>query len=315
MSGRKIIAIAGATGAQGGGLARAILGDPESEFSVRALTRDPSSDKARALADAGAEVVKADLHDVESVKRAFAGAYGAYCVTFFWAHFSPDTEFAEAKSMAGAAEHAGLKHVIWSTLEDTRKSLPLDDPRTPVLLERYTVPHFDVKAEADELFRASGVPTTFAMASFYWENFIAFGQGPRAGDDGSLVLSMPMGDAKLAGIASEDIGKCAYGIFKRGTELAGRTIGLAGDQLTGNEMAEKFSRALGRPVKYQPMSFDAYRSLGFPGAEEMGNMYQFYAEFEAAVGGARDVGFSRELNPELQDFDAWLADNADKIPV
>jgi uncharacterized protein YbjT (DUF2867 family) len=90
MADKKIIAITGATGAQGGGLARAILGDPNSPFAVRALTRNPDSEKARQLATLGAEVVAADVDDVESLKRAFAGAYGAYCVTFFWAHFSPE---------------------------------------------------------------------------------------------------------------------------------------------------------------------------------------------------------------------------------
>ena len=315
MAEKKIIVVTGATGAQGGGVIRAILNDKSSEFGARAITRNASSDKAKALADIGAEVVQADLNDAESVKRAFEGAYGAYCVTFFWEHFSPDKEFAEASVLAAAARHAGIQHAIWSTLEDTRKSIPLDDPRMPVLLGKYSVPHFDVKADADALFRASGVPTTYLMASFYWENFISFGQGPKADDNGSLTLTLPMADKKLSGIAAEDIGKCAYGIFKLGPSMAGKTIGLAGEQLTGNEMAVKFAKALGRPVKYSPMSFDGYRALGFPGADEMGNMYQFYAEFEADVSRARDVAYSRELNPELQNFDTWLASNKGKIPV
>jgi uncharacterized protein YbjT (DUF2867 family) len=219
---KKIIAVFGATGAQGGGLARAILNDKQSEFSVRAITRDPSSDKAKELASLGAEVVAADIDDSASTKKALDGAYGAYFVTFFWAHFSPEKEYGEAKSMAEAAKAAGLKHVIWSTLEDTRNWVPLDDDRMPTLQGKYKVPHFDSKGEADKLFTELGVPTTFLRASFYWDNFIYFGSGPKKGPDGKLYLTFPLDDKKMAGIAAEDIGKCAYGIFKAGPELIGK---------------------------------------------------------------------------------------------
>ncbi|MEO7502037.1 MAG: NmrA family NAD(P)-binding protein, partial [Gemmatimonadaceae bacterium] len=126
---------------------------------------------------------------------------------------------------------------------------------------------------------------------------------------------LPMGDEKLAGIAAEDIGKCALGMFKRGTELAGKTIGLAGEQLTGDEMAKKYSKLLGRPVRYNAVPFDIFRGLGFPAAQELGNMFQFYTEFAEDVGKKRDVAFSRELNPELKDFDEWLSRNRAKISV
>ena len=315
MTQKKIIAVAGATGAQGGGVVRAILKDKDGQFAARALTRDPNSDKARKLADLGAEVVKADLHDPDSLKKAFEGAYGAYCVTFFWNHFSPETEFMEASNLANAARDAGLKHVVWSTLEDTRQYVPLDDTRMPTLMGKYKVPHFDAKGEADAVFRDSGVPTTYLLASSYWENFIYGRSGPKKDQNGEIVLSLPMADAKLCGIASEDIGKCAYGMFRRGPELAGKRIGLAGEQLTGVEMAQKFSRAFGKPVRYNAVPFDVFRGLGFPGAEDVGNMFQFYTEFADMVGKTRDVAASRELNPELQSFDEWLDLNKDKLPL
>src|SRR5213076_2316994 len=228
MAEKKVIAVVGATGAQGSGLVRAILNDRNGPFKVRALTRDINSDKAKALAALGAEVVTADVDDVESLKRAFAGAHGAYCVTFFWNHFSPEKELADARAMAEAARDAGVKHVIWSTLEDTRKWVPLSDNRMPTLMGKYKVPHFDAKGEADEIFRQLGVPTTFLLASFYWENFIYFGMGPKKGPDGKLTISLPMGTKKLAGIAAEDIGKAAYAIFEKGDEMIGKTVGLAG---------------------------------------------------------------------------------------
>jgi uncharacterized protein YbjT (DUF2867 family) len=176
---KKIIAIVGATGAQGGSLAKAILSDKNSEFSVRALTRDPASDKAKELAAMGAEVVAGDIDDPQSLKQFLEGAYGAFFVTFFWAHFSPEKEMEEARRMAEAAKEAGLKHVIWSTLEDTRQWVPLDDDRMPTLQGKYKVPHFDAKGESDKFFRDEGVPTTFLRASFYWDNFIHFGSGPK----------------------------------------------------------------------------------------------------------------------------------------
>lgn len=315
MEDRKIIAVTGATGAQGGGLVRAILSDPSGSFAVRAVTRDVNSEKAQALARMGAEVMRGDVDDAQSLASAFEGAHGAYCVTFFWDHFSPERETAGARNMAAAAKSAGLKHVVWSTLEDTRRWVPLQDDRMPTLQGRYKVPHFDGKGEGDRAFAEVGVPTTCLLTSFYWENFIHFGMGPKRGPDGGLVLNLPMGDKKLPGIAVEDIGRCALGVFKRGPELAGKRVGVAGEHLTGAQMAAAFSRALGREVTYHAVPFHVYRGLGFPGADDLGNMFQFKHDFEADFCGARDVAFSRSLNPSLQTFDGWLAAHKDRIPL
>jgi uncharacterized protein YbjT (DUF2867 family) len=315
MAAKKIITVFGATGAQGGGLARSILAERDGPFAVRAVTRDPNSNAARALAAAGAEVVAADLDDAAAVARAMDGAWGAYCVTFFWAHFSPERELAEARCMAAAARAASLEHVIWSTLEDTRRWVALDDPRVPTLMGRYKVPHFDAKGEADRYFRESGVPTTFLLTSYYWDNLIHFGAGPKPGPDGVLEFVLPMGAAKLPGIAADDIGRCAHGILKRGAEFAGRTVGIAGEHLTGAEMAAKLTRALGREVRHADVPPEAYRGFGFPGAEDLGNMFQVKRDFNEAFRAARSVEFSRALNPRLQDFDAWLAAHAASIPI
>jgi uncharacterized protein YbjT (DUF2867 family) len=312
---KKIIAVVGATGAQGGGLVRAILNDPQGGFGVRAITRDVNSDKAKALAALGAEVIAADVDDISSLKRAFKGAYGVYCVTFFWAHFLPEKEITEATAMAHAAKEAGVKHAIWSTFEDTRKWIPLTDNRMPTLMGKYKVAHFDAKSEANHVFTDLGVPTTFLLTSFYWENFIYFGAGPKKGPDGKLALTMPMDDKKLPSISSEDIGKCAYGIFKKGSEYIGKTVGIAGEHLTGFQMASALTKALGQEVKYNNVTPDVYRSFGFPGAEDMGNMFQFKRDFQQAYCGARSVEFSRKLNPALQTFETWLKTNARLIPL
>lgn len=315
MSQKKIIAVFGATGAQGGGLARAILADKNSEFTVRAVTRDPQSDKAKALAALGAEVIQADLAHPESVRKAMEGAHGAYCVTFFWAHFSPEQEAAEAKCMAEAAKAAGVKHVIWSTLEDTRKLVPLSDQRMPTLMGKYKVPHFDSKGESDQFFINAGVPVTFLLTTFYWDNMIYFGMGPKKGADGVLAITFPMGDAPLSGIAAEDIGKCAYGIFKKGAPMIGKTIGIAGEHITCADMASELTKALGQEVRYNKVTPEMFRSFGFPGAEDLGNMFQYYQEFATEFADLRDIKMAKELNPSLQSFAMWLAENAKKMPL
>jgi uncharacterized protein YbjT (DUF2867 family) len=308
---KKIIAVAGATGAQGGGLARALLRD--GTYAVRAITRQPESDKARALAGAGADVVRADLDEDASLGHAFAGAYGAFCVTNYWEYFSPEREFTQASNLAQAVK--GVEHVIWSTLEDTRKFVPLSDSRMPTLMGKYKVPHFDAKGEADNVFRELKVPTTYLRTSFYWENFIYFGAGPKKGPDGKLYLTMPMGDKKLPGIAVADIGKCALGIFKRGSEFIGKYVAISGEQPTGKEMSEKMTRALGRDVLYQDVQPEVYRAFGFPGADDLGNMFQFKRDFNDAFCTPRDPKIARSINPELQNLDTWLAENKSKIPL
>jgi uncharacterized protein YbjT (DUF2867 family) len=314
MSEKKIIAVVGATGAQGGGLVRAIMDDPDGGFTARALTRNVDSPKAQELAALGAEVVAADVDDVSSLERAFDGAYGAYCVTFFWEHFSPEKEGEHAKNLATAAKAAGVQHVIWSTLEDTRRWVPLDDDRMPTLMGSYKVPHFDAKGAADHVFTDLGVPTTHLLTSFYWDNLIHFGMGPKEDPDGTMAFTLPMGEGKLPGMAAEDIGRSAYAIFKRGDEFIGQTVGVAGEHLTGSQMAAALAQAYGREVRYNAIEPEVYRGLGFPGAEDLGNMFQFKRDFQELFCGSRDLEFSRRLVPSLQTFDSWLSENASRIP-
>src|SRR5262245_27727366 len=305
----KIIAVVGSTGAQGGGLVRAITADPGGGFTARAITRDTSKDKAKALAAAGAEVVSADLEDVESLKKAFAGAYGVFAVTNFWEHFSGDKEIQQAKNIAEAAKAAGVKHVVWSTLEDTRKLMSPDDTRMPILQGRFRVPHFDAKSEADAA--CAGLPTTYFMVSFYWDNLYMFGLAPKKDDKGVYSWAFPMGTAKLAGIDKDDIGKAAYGIFKGGSQYIGKRVGIAGEYVSFDEMSEKLSKGLGiAPVNYTALDANLFRSFGFPGADEYGNMFQVYRDFEKEVNGIRSVEQTRALvGGSLNTFDQWLAKN------
>lgn len=309
----KIISVFGATGAQGGGLVRAIQADTGGGFRARAVTRNANSDAAKALAALGAEVVEGDLDDPASVARAMAGAHGAYCVTFFWAHMSPDREREEARTLADAAKHANVPHVIWSTLEDTRKWMTLDDPRMPTLMEHYKVPHLDVKGEADAFFDPAR--TTFLLTSFYWDNLISFGMNPQPDGEGGYVFTLPMDDAKLPGIAAEDIGKTAYGVFKQGASLFGKYVGAVGEHVNGAEMAAVLRDVLGVRVRHNAVSPEIFRGFGFPGADDLGNMFQFKRDFNTDFRAARDIEVARRLNPELQDFRTWAARNKDRIPL
>jgi len=285
---KKIIAVVGATGAQGGALVRAILADKSGPFAARAITRHVDSDKAKALAALGAEVVAADLDDQASVERAFAGAYGAFCVTNFWEHFSAEKEMTQAEHMARAAKAGGVEHVVWSTLEDTRKWVPLSDDRMPTLQGKYKVPHFDGKGAADHFFRDLGLPTTFLLTAFYWDNFIYFGAGPQRGPDGSSPWSTRWTRSGCRAWPPEDIGKCAYGVFKRGKELIGKTVAIAGEHLTGEQMASKMSSALGKEIRYTNVPPEVYRAFGFPGADDLGNMFQFKRDFNDYFVGVRE---------------------------
>ncbi len=303
---KKIITILGATGAQGGGLVKAILNDPESEFSVRAITRNINSNGAKKLAELGADVVAADLDDKPSLIKAFKGSYGVYAVTFYWDHFDGPRETKQVENIAKAAKEASVKHVVYSTMEDTRDFVPLNDPRLPILHGKYNIPHFDAKGEADHFFDAYNVPVTKMRTSFYWENFINLGMGPQVDSDNKLIFTLPLSSKKLPGIASEDIGKCAFGIFKRGDEFIGKTVGIAGDHTTGEEFAKAFSSAIGKNVSYQPYTFEQYQHLSFPGADDLANMFEFKNIFNNEYVGQRDIEFSKSLNPEIKSFTEWL---------
>jgi uncharacterized protein YbjT (DUF2867 family) len=314
MADKKIIAVVGATGAQGGGLARSILDEPGGDMTCRAVTRDPRSEAARALAARGAEVVQADLDDEKSLTKAFEGAHGVYCMTNFFEHFSADKELEQASNLARAASAAGIRHAVWSSQEDARKWFPLDDDRLPTLQDKYKVPNFDAKGEANRFFTENNVPTTFLFTSFFWDNILSVAT-PRRASDGVLELTLAMAGMKNPGIAAEDVGRCAHGIFKRGEELVGETVGISAEHPTAAEMAEALSTVLGEEVRYNALPFEVFRNLPFPGADLAANTWQFVAETNEEYCARRDIAFSHTLNPRLQTLVQWLSDNKDRIPV
>ncbi|MFB7373070.1 NmrA/HSCARG family protein [Streptomyces sp. NPDC056222] len=313
MTETRIVTVFGATGRQGGSLARAILGKHDGDFTVRAVTRKPESEPAVELERLGCEVVRADMDDEESLGPVFEGAYGAFLMTNFWEGMNAEHEKAQAEALARAAGHAGVQHAVWSTLEDTRDCIPLDDTRMPTLQDSYKVPHFDAKAEADRYFVEAGVPTTFLRTTFYWENlFDMF--APQPADDGVLVLNFPMAESRLSGISYVDIGRTALAVLDRGTDLIGATVSIAGEHLRVADMAAALTEQVGVPFAYRPLTPDAYRALGHPGADEAGNMFQFYRDCEEPFTAARDLAAVRALYPGLQDFRTWLSAHRKDFP-
>jgi len=313
MNNKRIIAVLGATGAQGGGLVRAILNDPNGGFAVRAITRDVGSVKAKELAKAGPK----SSRPMWMMRRVSSGRFraltGRIASRFLGAFFAGEG-VGRGPGHGHGARDARLQHVIWSTLEDTRQWVPLNDNRLPTLMGKYKVPHFDAKGEANRVFTELGVPTTFLLTSFYWDNFIHFGMGPKPGANGHLTITLPMADKNCP--------HCRGGYrpvrlwhFQEGPRIHRQDRGDRGSTSDGTQMAASLGRALGREVRYNAVTPEAYRGFGFPGAEDLGNMFQFKRDFEKDFCGARSLEFSRSVNPALQDFDTWLERNKSRIPV
>jgi uncharacterized protein YbjT (DUF2867 family) len=321
MSDKKIIAVVGATGAQGGGLARAILDDPNGPFTLRALTRHTDSPRARELAARGAEVVEAARDDEASVRRAFDGAYGAFVVTNFWAQLTPEQEAARSRAQmeldqaeiaARAARATGLKHVVWSTLEDTRPFFAHLGSNPPTLLGKYKVPHLDCKGEANTFFVQHGVPTTFLETTTYYENFVR-GWGVKRDPNGELVLTTPLGDSVLALVGAEDIGRTAHGIFLAGVRFISRKVSLAGAFASGDELAALFTKVLGVKVVYRPITIEQMRAAGFPQAQEVATTYEWRTGAAASFIGNRDISLIRQINPRLKSLEEWLTEHENEL--
>ncbi|NXK27770.1 NMRL1 protein, partial [Arenaria interpres] len=280
------------TGAQGGCVARALLED--GTFKVRAVTRNPVKKEAEELKQKGAEVVKANLDDEPSLELALAGAYGAFVVTNFWEHFSKEKEIAQGKCLADLSKRLGLRHVVYSGLENVKK---LTGGQLEVL-------HFDGKGEVEEYFQKIGVSMTSVRLPFYFENFLSTFKPQKAPQGDSYVLALPMGDTPMDGMAVEDMGPVVVSLLKSPEEYVGRMIGLSTGKLTEAEYAAVLSQQTGKTVKASKLSPEEYEKGGSPGAKEMAAMFRFYA-----MKPDRNVDLTMKLNPKARTFSQWVADN------
>lgn len=292
MTTKKVIAVFGATGAQGGSVARAIL--ESKKFAVRALTRDVTRPNALVLRDLGAEVVKGDLNDEASVEAALKGAYGAFVVTSFWDHHSKEKEVCQGKLVADVAKRLGLKHVVYSGLENVKR----------LTGGKLKVEHFDGKGEVEEYFWSIGVPMTSVRLAAYFENFLTMWKPVKASDGDYYTLALPMGDIPMDGISVADIGAVVSSIFNSPAEFLGKAVGLSAEALTIQQYADVLSKSLGKEVRDAKITPEAYEKLGFPGAEELANMFRFYH-----MKPDRDIKLTYRLNPKVKTFSQFISEN------
>jgi hypothetical protein len=297
----KTIAIMGATGAQGGAAVQAFHQLKESgneDFEIRAITRDPTQDKAVALEPFVKEVVKANGDDEESMVSALEGCHGLFVLTNFWEDLDVDHEMKTMRTVKEAAKKADVKHVVLSSFEDSRQFVNNAENKDTwkVIREEggmYT-PHIDGKGEV-ALEYMDELPTTELLTSFYYENFIYFGMGPsRQADTDPYGITFPIGNAPMAMVAVADIGKCICAIFQD-ESLIGKSVGVKSTSMTGQEIADVFSKVCGQTVNYNAVPVDVYASFPFPGATELANMFRFYEENAEAFNAARD------LDPKMEE--------------
>lgn len=292
MNEKKTILVTGATGAQGGSVANALLNNKE--FNVRILTRNAQSAKAIAIGKAGAEIFEGDLADVNSIRRAMKDVYAVFGVTNFWEHFGD--EYQHGKNLIDVVNESGVKHFVYSSLPGYNK----------LSYGTLSVPHCDIKHELENYIKRLSIPATFVHVSFYYENFFDF--FPLQKDKaGNFSFGFPQGYTKLAMTSVHDMGPIVAAIFQHPEKYIGRTVGIVGDDLSCAEYASVFTRILKQNVYFNYISYEKYKSLGFAGAEELAGMFEvqrLYIHQRKA-----DLLESYELNPAMQSFETWVRNN------
>ncbi|KAM8777431.1 nmrA-like family domain-containing protein 1 [Rhynchonycteris naso] len=289
MADKKLVVVFGATGAQGGSVARTLMED--GTFSVRAVTRDPRQKAAKELRLQGAEIMQGDQDDEASMERALTGAYATFIVTNYWENCSQEQEVKQGKLLANLAKRLGLHYVVYSGLENIKK----------VTAGRLTADHFDGKGEVEEYFRDIGVPMTSVRLSCYFENLLSYFLPQKAPDGESYLLSLPMGDIPMDGMSVTDLGPVVLSLLKKPEEYIGQNLGLSTCKHTAEEYAALLSKHTGKAVHDAKTTPEDYEKLGFPGAQDLANMFRFYA-----LKPDRDIELTLRLNPKAKTLDQWL---------
>ncbi|XP_040212205.1 nmrA-like family domain-containing protein 1 [Rana temporaria] len=293
MAGKEIIVVFGATGAQGNSVACALLED--CTFAVRAVTRDPSKPAAAKLKQAGAEVVAGDLDNEKSLEAALKGAHGAFLVTnTSGQHADHNKEVTQGKLVADLAKRLGLKHIVYSGLENVKK----------LTGGKLGAHHFDVKGEVEEYFRHIGCHMTSVRLSFYYENFLGDYKPQKCEDGKCYALNLPMGDVPLDGISVKDLGPCVVSILKHPSHYGGKNIGLSAEKLTVAQYAHIMSEVTGKTIKDAKIHHDDFEKRMAHGAKHMADMFRFYMTRPE-----RDVEVTHKLNPKVKAFRPWLEEN------
>lgn len=292
MADQPLILVTGATGAQGGSVAQHLLA--QGQFRVRALTRNTESPKATALRQSGAEVVAGNLDDPGSLRAALDGCYGVFGVTNFWEAF--DKELDLGKNLIDAVAAANIQHFVFSSLPHayTMSSGELK------------VPHFDIKAKLAEYAVKCGIPMTQVHVAFYYENFLSFFP-PRKQEDGTYSFGFPQGDTNLSAVSVAEIGGVIAQVFADRERFLGRTVGIVGEDTPPANYAKILSKVLHKPIAYHHIPREVFAGFGFPGADDLANMFDFNRRY--ILSRQADLDESKRLYPALQSFAAWAEAN------
>lgn len=293
---KKTILVLGATGAQGGGVARHLL--REDNFNVKCLTRNTASEAALALKAAGAKLVKGDLADKNSLIEAMQGCYGVFGMTNFWEHF--EGELQHGKNLVDAVEAANIEHFVFSTLPSADK----------LSNGEFKVTHFDLKAEMEDYCRSKNLATTYIHPAFYFENFLSYFP-PKKMEDGSYGFGFPQGDTPLAALSIEDLGGIVIAIFNNPEQYKGKLIGGVSEDMESSKYAEIMTNVLGESIKYNYIQRDVFASFDFPGAEDLANMFTCNRLYILERKG--DQKQSKEMYPAIKGFEQWLTENKEKF--
>jgi uncharacterized protein YbjT (DUF2867 family) len=290
---KKVIAVVGATGQQGGAVVRAL--EAGNQFKVRALTRNPA--KHRELAD---EVIQADLNRPETLKPAFAGAHGVFLVTNVWEEGADEIE--QATVAARAAKDAGVKHFVWSTLPDVEA----------ISGGKFHVPHFTGKAKADRIVKEAGFANhTFVIAPFYYQNLIGV-LAPQKQADGSVGWALPL-DPTVRSIHMGDItelGDIVAGAFAHPDQAGlGEYLPLVGDFMSFNEIIDTLNRQ-GHNFSFNQAPKEVFAGL-FPGAAEIAEMFGYFQAHTYLGSDSRDqIALANKIaGRQPTEFSAWALGN------
>jgi len=293
------VLVVGATGAQGGSVARRLLfvnhycldGPP---YAVRALTRNPRSPAAKALAARGAEIAVGSLDDPASIQAALAGCDLVFGVTNYWEHYG--AEVRHGRNLVDAVAASDVRHLVLSTLASA----------TELSGGRIEVPHMDTKAAIERYARDRLDAVTFVHVAYYYENFLTWFR-PQPQTDGTLAFGFPQGDTPLAAVSVVDVGPVVQAILDSADAFRGKTVGIVGDDRPPADYAAAMSRVLGRTVRYSHIDRDVFARLPFPGADDLAALFDLNRRF--IPDRRRDLVTARRLHPGILTFDAWMAMN------
>jgi uncharacterized protein YbjT (DUF2867 family) len=288
--------VTGATGAQGGSVARTLL--LRGKFNVRILTRNGTSAKAIALQQAGAEIAIGNFEDTDSLRKAMEGVYGVFGVTDYDEH--SEREILHGKNLIDAVKLVGIQHFIYSASPNYHK----------ICRGERSVPPHDIKAILQEYTKSLAIPASFVHVSFYYENFINLFPLQRDKHN-NLHFGFPQGNAKLAMVSVNDVGGVVATMFDHPVQYIGRTVGIVGEDRTCPEYAHIMSKVLKRNVYYHHIPRDIFIGFDIPQSEVWADAFEVQRQYISNH--QLDLIESHGLNPGMQTFEKWLERNKLRI--